>query len=124
MYLSETSFEQFVAWCKENKKHWDTETRYITIPKLRIIYDYCREHNLKCEGNRCTITWKNNEWISAFTYPEKNVTKEDYIWNLFHEVWCKAEWIIRCSKTDKELGYESVKAEVGIKTIKKIREAA
>ena len=124
MKLSETTFSQFINWCEENKEYWHPERQYITIPKLRIIYDYCVDHNLKCEGNSCIVTWKNNEWISNWTIPEPKVTKEDLIWNLFHEVWCKAEYAIRCSRTDNELGYETVKADFGLRVIKELRRAA
>ena len=125
MKLSETTFDQFLNWCEEEKEYWHTEREYITIPKLKVIYDYCVKYNMQCKGVRCTVTWKRNEFISCFSQPlEYQPTEKDFIWNMFHDVWCKAEWAIRCTKTDRELGYESVKADFGIQTIKELKEAA
>ena len=119
MKLSETTFEQFIDWCKETKSNWYT---YMTIPRLRVIYDYCAKHKMQCKGSRCRVSWKNNEFLCEFTQPLSIVHRDDLLWSLFHEVWCKAEWAIRCSKTDQELGYSSVKSTFGMSTIKSLRE--
>ena len=121
MKLSETNFDQFVNWCEENKKQWSNETQYVTIQKLRVIYEWLAAHNLKCEGNRCRVSL-GRETISYYTEPLKNLTEEDLLWNLFHEVWCKTEWAVRCTRTKEELGYNAVKYELGLSTIKKLKE--
>lgn len=121
MELSETTFDEFVAWCKEHKHEW---YNYMTIPRLRIMFDYCVKHGLKCEGNRLRVSWKNNEFVSSLAEPLGHKAKrEDFIWDLFHEVWCKAEWAIRCGRSEMELGYSSVVSEFGKKTIEALREA-
>jgi hypothetical protein len=122
MKLSETTFEEFIDWCKTNKKHWSTETQYVTIPKLKIIYDYFVKHNMECKGRRCTVAI-NGKWNSSYTSPlEYEPTREDFVWNMFHEVWCKTEWAVRCSRTPQELGYDAVKADFGMKMIKALKE--
>lgn len=125
MKLSETTFEEFIDWCKENKKHWSTERQYVTIPKLKVMYDYFVEHGMECKGRRCHVTVKNKTgYDSYFTQPlEYEPTREDFVWNMFHEVWCKTEWAVRCGRHETELGYDSVKADFGIKIIKALREA-
>ena len=121
MKLSETTFQEFIDYCKREKKNWYV---YMTIPKLKIIYDYCVKHNLKTEGQRMRTTWKGNEFISSFSSPiELKLTRDDYADNLFHEVWCKAEWAIRCSRSETELGYSSVRDVFGMATIKALKEA-
>ena len=120
--LSETTFEQCVDWCERNIKWWEA-TQYVTVPRLRIIYDYCVKHGLICKGRKCSVSWKGGEWISSFSQPlEYEPTREDFEWNLFHEVWCKTEWAVRCGRHETELGYESVKSEFGMPIIKELRE--
>lgn len=122
MKLSETTFEEFIDWCKENKKHWSTERQYVTIPKLKVMYDYYVKHGMECKGRKCTITIKG-KWNSSFSQPlEYEPTREDFVWNMFHEVWCKTEWAVRCSRSPQELGYESVKADFGMPIIKALKE--
>ena len=126
MKLSETTFQEFVNWCKDNKKHWSTERQYVTIPKLKIMYDYYVKHGMECKGRKCHVTVKNGTgYDSYFTEPlEYEPTREDFVWNMFHDVWCKAEWVIRCSRHETELGYEAVKADFGMAFIKALREAS
>lgn len=124
MKLKETSFEEFWSWCNKNKYQRLCELPYMTKARLKIMYDYCVEHNLKCEGLRCTVTWKGNAFISAYSEPlEKKPTRDDFIWNMFHEVWCKTEWATRCGRHEAELGYYSVKSEFGIRVIKELQAA-
>ena len=118
MNLTETTFEQFFEYCKANKNFYP----YINKERLRIIYEHMKKRNLICEGSRLTITY-NGEWQSSFTEPlEHKPTKADFEWNLFHEVWCKAEWAIRCGIDEMSCGYEAVKAMFGMKTINQIKE--
>ena len=124
MKLSETTFQEFVDWCKENEKHWSTERQYVAIPKLKIMYDYFVAHNMECKGRKCTVTI-GGKWNSSFSSPlEYEPTREDFVWNMFHEVWCKTEWAVRCSRHETELGYDAVKADFGMKIIKALKEAA
>lgn len=124
MKLSETTFQEFVDWCKENKKHWSTKCQHVTIPKLKIMYDYFVAHNMECKGRKCTVTI-GGKWNSSFSSPlEYEPTREDFVWNMFHEVWCKTEWAVRCSRHETELGYDAVKADFGMKVIKALKEAA
>lgn len=123
MKLSETTFNEFINYCEEEKKHWHTERQYVTVPKLKMIYDYYVKHDMECKGNRLTITI-DGKWNSSFSSPlEYKPTREDYASNLFHEVWCKAEWACRCSRSETELGYDAVKGEFGLKMIKALKEA-
>lgn len=122
MKLSETSFDEFIHWCTDNKPHWHTERQYVTVPKLRVIYAYYCKHNLKCKGRNCTV-YKGNEWVSSYSQPlDHNPTRDDLVWNLFHEVWCKTEWAVRCGTSETALGYSSVKSEFGLPIIKALRE--
>ena len=122
MKLSETSFDEFIHWCTDNKPHWHTERQYVTVPKLRVMYDYYVKHNMECKGNRCTVTI-DGKWNSNFTEPLEKVSRDDFVWNMFHEVWCKTEWAVRCTQSEQELGYESVKGNYGLKFIKTLKEA-
>ena len=127
MRLSETTFEEFAQWVASEGNAWRRNDRYdYMIPaKVKIIYDYCVNHGMKCEGNRMRVTWKRNEFLSQFTEPIIPApTETDYKNNLFHEVWCKAEWAIRCTKSTDSIGYESVKGEFGLPIIKQLREAS
>lgn len=125
MKLSETTFEEFIDWCKENKKHWSTERQYVTIPRLKVMYDYFVEHGMECKGRRCHVTVKNKTgYDSYFTQPlEYEPTREDFVWNMFHEIWCKTEWAVRCGRHETELGYDAVKSDFGMKIIKALKEA-
>ncbi len=118
--LSETSFDTFYEWCKTNKTSWYP---YMTAARLHIIYDYYVKHNMTCKGNKCTVTI-DGKWESAYSEPlDHSPTREDFEWNLFHEVWCKTEWATRCSRSETELGYDSVKSEFGMAIIKALKEA-
>lgn len=124
MELRETSFIEFWNWCQENKYQRLCELPYMTKNRLEIIYDYCVKHNLKCEGRRCIVTWKGNEFISSYSQPLEYIpTRDDFVWNMFHDIWCKTEWAVRCGRHETELGYSSVKSEFGIKIIKELRAA-
>ncbi len=61
MKLSETTFQEFVDWCKENEK----QRQYVTIPKLKVMYDYFVAHNMECKGWKCTVTI-GGKWNSSF----------------------------------------------------------
>ena len=79
---------------------------------------------MKCSGPRCTVKWKGNEFISSFSENLNYIpTRDDYVWCMFHEVWCKTEWAVRCGKHETELGYSSVKSEFGIKIIRELKAA-
>ena len=124
MKLSETTFEEFVDWCEENKKYWHINRQYVTIPKLKIIYDYYVKHGMECNGRKCHVTVKSGiGYDSHFVEPlEYEPTREDFVWAMFHEVWCKTEWAVRCTKTPQEIGYDSVKADFGTAIIKALKE--
>ena len=122
MELIETTFDEFVAWCKENKREW---YNYMTIPRLRIIYDYCCKHKMKCTGQNLRVSWKRNEFISSWSEPcRTTITRDMYVWEMFHDVWCKTEWAVRCGKDEQELGYSSVLSEFGNDVIKSLKEAS
>ena len=115
MKLSETTFDEMKSWMSDPTKFYYRrmqELPYVTWDVLKIIYDYMSAHGLDCSGSRLRVSWKGGEFISAFAEPlGRKATREDFIWGLFHEVWCKAEWAARCGRSPQELGYESVKAE-------------
>lgn len=122
MKLSDTSFFEFIEWCKANKKEWYT---YMTVPRLKIIYNYCCEHKMKCTGRNLRVSWKGNEFISSWSEPCcTEITRDMYVWELFHDVWCKTEWAVRCGRHETELGYSAVKSEFGLSIIKQLKEAA
>lgn len=122
MELRETSFTEFWNWCQENKRERFKELPYMTYNRLKIIYDYCVKHKMKCSGPRCTVKWKGNEFISSFSEPISHTpTRDDYVWNMFHEVWCKTEWAVRCGRHETELGYSAVKSEFGRNIIKELK---
>lgn len=125
MKLSETTFEEFLDYCEREKKYWHTERQYVTVPKLKIIYDYFVKHGMECKGRKCHVTTKNNSgYDSCFTEPlEYEPTREDFVWNMFHEVWCKTEWAVRCGRDPQEIGYDAVKADFGLAIIKALKEA-
>lgn len=127
MKLSETTFSEMKEWMSDPTKFYYrrmNELPYMTWSRLKIIYDYCVKHGMTCSGPRCTVKWKGGEFICGFSedlmYKPK---REDFVWNMFHEIWCKTEWAVRCTQSEMELGYESVKAMFGLETIKALRKA-
>ena len=122
MELRETTFDEFYEWCKANKHEWYA---YMTIDRLRIIYDYCVKHHMKCTGRNLRVSWKGNEFISSWSEPcHEPITREMLVWELFHDVWCKTEWAVRCGKSEAEIGYSAVISEFGRDTIRRLYEGS
>ena len=124
MELRETSFTEFWNWCLENKGQRMNELQYVTHDRLKIIYDYHVKHGLQCKGRRCRVTWKGNTFLSSFSQPLDHIpTRDEYVWEMFHMVWCQTEWAVRCGRHETELGYSAVKSEFGINIIKSLNAA-
>ena len=100
------------------------ELQYVTHDRLKIIYDYHVKHGLQCKGRRCRVTWKGNTFLSSFSQPLDHIpTRDEYVWEMFHMVWCQTEWAVRCGRHETELGYSAVKSEFGINIIKSLNAA-
>lgn len=123
--LSDCSKEKFLEYAKERCQKGMNNNRYMysymTIPRLSHIFDYLTKRNLKCFGNRYTIM-ENGEWQGAFSQPETE-SLELMEECLFHEVWCKAEWIYRIIDKENEF-YESLKGYIGNKAVKEMEAIA
>lgn len=126
MKLSETTFQEFWDYCTKpnafpaTSHAWD----YVTKEHLHIIYDYMSKHKLKCNGRNLLTTFKGEflSCLSACNPLEYDPTREDMASNMFHEVWCKTEWAVRCGLDKAALGYEAVLHEFGMSTIKALKE--
>lgn len=124
MKLKDTNFKEFLGYVNTAKDRHGCY--YVSDAVLYTVYDFCIRHHLRCEGRSLTVRWDlDNEPISHLSagyWLDHQPTREELSEELFHEVWCKAEWASRCSRDKMELGYESVKAEFGSTTQKKIAE--
>lgn len=119
MTLSETTFDEFILWCKENKHNW---YNYMTIPRLKIIYDFCVKNGMECSGSRCRLKWKDGEELCYYSEPlDYKPTRADFVWTMFHEVWCKTEWAVRVLRENSG-GYSYVESDFGKKIIKSLKE--
>ncbi len=122
--LKETSFEEFKGWVNENKNRHNY--KYVTDKALRIIYDHYRKdkNELIVSGQNLYMTC-GGEFNQKLSEPlEEEVTRDDLVGCLFHEIWCKTEWAMRCGRDPMALGYSSVQGTFGTKIIKELKQAA
>ena len=117
--LSECSIEDFMNYAVKRKNRWIADNKYnfsyITETRLRKIFEYMCNRKMKCSGANYYIS-DIEGFISKFTYPEaedKDLMKE----MLFHEVWCKCEWIYRIIDREREF-YDALKGYIGTRKVK------
>lgn len=123
--LSDCSKEKFLEYAKERKLKGMSNNRYmysyLTETRLAKVFDYLVKRNLKCSGRNYRVT-EMNEFCSSFSQPEQeNIEQMEEC--LFHEVWCKCEWIYRIIDKEREF-YESLKGYIGAKTVKEMESVA
>lgn len=117
--LQDCSIDKFIqyAMARLNKHKNDNKYGYVymTESRLRSVFDWMCKRKTKCSGNSYYIS-DCDGFISKFSQPEdeKIELMEEC---LFHEVWCKCEWIYRIIDREREF-YESLKSYIGIKTVK------
>ena len=119
--LTDCSKEKFIEYALERKRKGLNDNKYgysyITKQRLEKVFDYMCKRKTTCEGNRYYISDVDG-FISQFT--ESEVEKKEFMEEcLFHEVWCKCEWIYRIIDKEREF-YESLKGYIGIKTLKEM----
>ena len=121
VYLKELSKEEFVVYAIERKNKWMKDNKYnysyLNKERFAYVFDWCSKRMLKCAGSHYSISDKDG-WIGSFSQPDiekKELMKEC----LFHEVWCKCEWIYRIINREREF-YESLKGYIGAKTVKEM----
>lgn len=108
--LSNCSMERFISYAMNRKK-----CSYITEPRLRKVFSYMCDRKTKCTGPNYYIS-DIDGFISKFSQPEEeDKTLMEEI--LFHEVWCKCEWIYRIIDKEREF-YESLKGYIGARKVK------
>lgn len=101
----------------DNKYHYS----YMTESRLRKVFQYMCDRKTKCSGTNYYIS-DTDGFISKFSHPEEE--KQELMEEmLFHEVWCKCEWIYRIIDKEREF-YESLKGCVGTRKIKEFENVA
>lgn len=97
---------------------------YLTNKILSLTFDFFVRHRLTVHDNAQSYWFKGNKrQDECLGYSGTSIGERDdtngIIKNLFHEVWCKAEWIAR-SRRD---GYENIcEQTIGVSEYKKICE--
>lgn len=117
--LSNCSIEKFVNYAIErmNRHRMDNKYHYsyMTESRLRKVFQYMCDRKTKCSGSNYYIS-DTDGFISKFSQPEEE--KQELMEEmLFHEVWCKCEWIYRIIDKEREF-YESLKGYVGARKVK------
>lgn len=117
--LSNCSSEKFIQYALNRKGNGLLQHRYnysyMTIPRFKKVFEYMCNRNLKCKGEHYYIS-DTEGFISKFNEPELE-EKEHMEELLFHEVWCKCEWIYRIIDKERSF-YKSLESYIGSKTLK------
>lgn len=116
LILTENMRSEFLEYAinRKNKNNYN----YLTESILNNTFTFFLDHKLTVEANAKSYWYKNNKReIESFGYSGIDINFRDNIEgmkdNLYHEVFCKAEWIAR---SIKETWYsETVKETIGSK---------
>lgn len=123
--LSNCSIDKFVNYAIErmNKHRMDNKYHYsyMTESRLRKVFQYMCDRKTKCSGTNYYIS-DTDGFISKFSQPEEE--KQELMEEmLFHEVWCKCEWIYRIIDKEREF-YESLEGYIGARKVKEFENVA
>jgi len=101
--LQENQKENFISYAYERMNRTDKNYNYVTKSILENTFDFFFSHKLTGEENAKTYWYRNGKKeIECFGYSGSSINERDDIKgiteNLFHEIFCKAEWIARSAK--------------------------
>jgi hypothetical protein len=120
--LLENDRQEFIDYAKNRINKSIKPLNYLTNNILHNTFTFFVNHKLTVEANARSYWYKNNKKeIECFGYSGRDINfrddEEGIRDNLYHEIFCKAEWIAR-SNID---GYiQTVKGTIGIKNYKSI----
>lgn len=112
----------YYAIGRRNRQPLDRNMNYLTDEILSRTFDFFVRHKLTVHDNAQSYWYKGGErQDECFGYSSYSINDRDdmdgIIDNLFHEVWCKAEWIAR----GKGSWYEDTcKQQIGASEFNKI----
>lgn len=118
--LSENMRNEFINYSlnRISKSNYIKDYNYLTKSILNNTFTFFFNHKLTVEENAKSYWYMNNEknieccGYSGYSINERD-DKEGMIDNLYHEIFCKAEWIARSTR---ETWYiETVKQTIGSK---------
>lgn len=100
--LSEDMKPDFMKYAVDRKSRQplDRNMNYLTNEVLSRTFDFFVRHELTVHDNAQSYWYRDGErqdeclGYSGYSINERDDT-DGIIDNLFHEVWCKAEWIAR-----------------------------
>lgn len=123
--LSDCSIEKFVNFATERTNRWRINNKYrlsyMTESRLRKVFQYMCDRKTKCSGPNYYIS-DTDGFICRFSCPEEE--KIDLMEEmLFHEVWCRCEWIYRIIDKEREY-YECLKGYIGARKVKEFKSIA
>lgn len=122
--LSDCSVQKFIAYALERKKRGMSNNRYnysyMTENRLKAVFEYMCKRNTKCSGSKYCIT-DCDGFLGSFSEP--SIQSEDLMEEvLFHEVWCKCEWIYRIIDKEREF-YDALTGYIGKNMVRKFETA-
>ena len=118
LVLVENMRSDFMGYAINRKGKYNIEYNYLTEKILNNTFSFFLSHKLTVTENATSYWYKNNKKeIECCGYSGIDINFRDDLEgmkdNLFHEVFCKAEWIAR---SIKETWYsETVKETIGSK---------
>ena len=91
-------FLEYAIYRRDHNKYYSF--KYLTKEILTKTFEYMLKHKLTVAENSKSWVCKNGKQeILCYGYSGPDINcrddKEGMIENLFHEIWCKAEWIAR-----------------------------
>lgn len=117
--LSDCSMQKFIGYAMERKerniKDNQYDLSYMTEARLQKVFEYMCKRKTKCCGSNYYIS-DIDGFISSFSNPaeqDESLMEEC----LFHEVWCKCEWIYRIIDKEREY-YDALKGYLGNRMVK------
>jgi hypothetical protein len=117
--LQENYKEEFLRYCQERilKCSYMKNYDYLTESILKNTFDFFFTKKLTVEENAKSYWTNNNQKeIECYGYSGYSINDRDDLEgikdNLFHEIFCKAEWVARSLKEDYK---ETCKAYYGSK---------
>lgn len=116
--LRQTNKEDFMEYAK-NRRDKRTDFRnlsYLTDAILSNVYDFFLKNDLTVKANASSYWYRNGKIeMMCYGYSGYSINERDdfegIVGNLFHEVWCKAEWLARSVLDDWYI--DSVRAYFG-----------
>jgi hypothetical protein len=103
--LIDNDREEFLIYSKERIKNSSKDYPYITDSLLNNVFTFYIDHRLTVQENAVTY-WYNNDKkeMECLGYSNYSINERDneegMKLNLFHEVFCKTEWLARGLKEE------------------------